>query len=276
MIVRPNESRESTPIPSMGGQHYLPIGVATGRRPKGDGQCSCDSLCKSCMSLGRHCRRASCSPFCHRLYLLDVRALLLEFFAAMPDLQPSLEVRVSGHGMSLDAYRQLRRTIADELSRAKIPYGLVTSFAPMLHDAGFVRGVRRRLVVAAIKRAARRCGITLRPGQYAVARIKDVSGYIRYLTDGQEAVTAAPKYYRVFTASRSLLPIGLCDGKSWMWFLRASHPDPKMRIGFKPNSRVLDQITWNVQVRRERYADEAESLPRGRGARIDARREEGV
>jgi len=173
--------------------------------------------------------------------------------------------------MTLDAYRQLRRAITDELSRARIPYGLITSFSPMLHDAGFVRGAHRREVVRAIKKAARRCGITLGPGQYAVAKIKDVPGYIRYLTDGQEVLAAAPKYYRVFTASRTLLPIGLCDGKSWMWFLRASHPDPKMRIGFKPSSKVLDQILWNVQVRRERYAEEAESLLRGRVARSDAR-----
>lgn len=241
--------------PTMAYQHNLPDSYTSGRRMRGDGHvmCKCQRLCKSCRLRGRHCRRASCCPFCHKLYVLDVGAMLLEFFEARPELRPDLELRVSGHGMSLDAYRDFRRAVCDELSRAKIPYGLFTSFAPMLHDAGFVRGARRAQVVNAIKRAARRCGITLRPGQFAVASIKDLPGYVRYLCKGEEILAAAPRFYRVFTSSRSFLPIGLGDGRTWMWMLRATHPDPKKRIGSKPTSKTLERIMWNIQVRRERY-----------------------
>ena len=245
--------------PSMQGQHNLPNSDIRGRRMRSDGHatCRCDLRCKSCVRIGRHCRRASCCGFCHKLFHLDARAVLLEFFDTHPELQPDLEVRFSGHGMSLDAYRQFRRTVTNEFSRAKIPYGLFTSFEPMLHDAGFTRGVRRRVVVDAIKRAARRCGITLGPGQFAVAKIHDLPGYVRYLTDGHEVndgeAGAAPRYYRVFTAGRRLLPSGLSDGRSWMWFLRATHPDPGKRIGATPSSKTLEQIMWNVQMRRERY-----------------------
>ncbi len=240
-------------LPSREGEHNLPVAYTGGRRLQGDGHrsCKCGLLCKSCECLGQHCRRASCSLFCHRLFLLDVRALLLEVFEARPDLQPDLEVRISGHDMSLDEYREFRRTLTDEFSRAKIPYGMFTSFDPFPHDAGFVRGVRRRAVVRAIRRAARRCGVSLTPGRFAVAPIRVVAGYVRNLTKAEEVVGPAPRYYRVFTASRRFLPISLGDGRTWMWMLRASHPDPRKRVGFMPSSKTLERILWNVQVRRE-------------------------
>lgn len=253
MVMLLDPSRE--PPPSKGRQHILPTGSTRGRRTRGDGhaECSkCESLCTECERLGRHCRRASCSTFCHRLHVLDVRALLLELFDDLPDLQPDLVVRVSGHDLSLDAYWQFRRTITDEFSRAKIAYVLVTSFDPFLHDAGFVRGAKRRDVVTAIKKAARRCGITLRSSDFAVAKIHDVAGYVVYLTKAEEIVGPAPRYYRVCTLSRRFLPIGVCDGRTLMWLLRATHPDPARRRGHKPSDAAMTAIMMRIRQRRER------------------------
>ncbi|MFN8603895.1 MAG: hypothetical protein U0842_25760 [Candidatus Binatia bacterium] len=179
--------------------------------------------------------------------------MLLRLLGELPELTPTLTIRVSGRGWGISRYRAFRKLLCDELARAQVPYVLITSMSPYPHDAGVARGARRRTVISAIRAAARRAGVTLATTDYAVSDIDHPGKWITYLTKAEEVIGAAPPRYRVCTMSQSFLPLGLTDARELNWLLLATAPRPR---GYKPSSSTRQRVIEGL-LRREHPLDSA-------------------
>ena len=195
------------------------------------------SACYRKRTIGRYCGRASCSTECHSIYMLRVREFLTLVLKQWPDYRPTLFVRVRLKGASTSKYLRFRREFTRRLSRRKIEYALVSHLLEEnVHDHGFVRHGTRDQVLAAMKGAARKIGYELTTDDFAVTTFKNLNGVITYTTKMEKVYDAAPRRWRVFTASYGFAPVGFRDGGRIAFKRKLKDPGkihPKMMQGLQ-------------------------------------------
>ncbi len=178
--------------------------------------------------------------------MLRARDYLLLVLGEWPKLRPTWKLRLMARGWSVPQYRRLRRDLTGRLGSLGIGYALVFhDEAGKPHDHGFLRGGSIEKIRQAVRESATRVGYDLRPADLSVTRFTTVEGHIKYVTRRDKAIRAAPKRWRVFTASPGYAPISFKDGRI-VAFKRKLDPD-------EVDPKMLEGLADRVERRYERY-----------------------